>query len=175
MPEGRCTGTQAVPTLTLQDVADLANVQRAVVSMWRNRPMVRGRFLPFPDPIATAGGLERFSRDEIVGWLRDTGRGNNGEAALDAPALSVPAGAPLEDLVTLLCLRTHSGEELSGTTPEERDDLARGIDPHDEFMLREVRAAEGGAGALEFVDELVEAAFGGGDALARLERGRLGR
>lgn len=175
MPEGRCTETQALPALTLQDVADLAQVQRAVVSMWRNRPMVRGRFLPFPDPIGTDGGAERFSRDEIVDWLRDTGRGNNGEAALDAPALSVPAGAALEDLVTLLCLRARGGEELSGTTPEQRDDLARGADPADEFMVREVRAAEAGAGALEFVDELVEASFGGEDALARLERGRLGR
>ena len=72
----------AAPTLTLQDIADLARVRRPVVSMWRRRPMARGRFLPFPEPIGSAGGVEQFSRDDIVDWLERTGRGNNEETRL---------------------------------------------------------------------------------------------
>ena len=40
-------------TLTLQDVADLAQVQRPVVSMWLKRRMVRGVSIPFATPVAT--------------------------------------------------------------------------------------------------------------------------
>src|SRR3954471_2926397 len=94
----------AEATLTLQDIADLARVQRPVVSMWRRRRTVRGVDSPFPKPALREGGGERFDRDEVVAWLEATGRGNNAEARQDAPALSVPAGAELEDIVVLLCL-----------------------------------------------------------------------
>jgi hypothetical protein len=160
------------PTLTLQDVADLARVQRPVVSMWRNRPTARGRCLPFPRPVGTDGRTERFDRDEVVTWLARTGRGNNAEAFLDAPALAVPVGMALEELVSLLCLRVLGGAELCGGSVA---DLAREVDPGDELLLREIPATAAGADALEFVDGLVETSFGGADALARLEAGRLGR
>jgi hypothetical protein len=169
--EGAAVPSEA-PTLTLQDVADLARVQRPVVSMWRNRPVARGRFLPFPGPVATGARPERFRREEIVDWLRETGRGNNDEAGLDAPTLSVPVGTSLEDVITLLCLRGHGDGELSGSSVEQ---LARKVDARDEFLLREAASVATSPDVLGFVDELVASSFGGEDALARLERGRLGR
>ena len=162
-------------TLTMQDVADLARVRRSTVSMWRSRPMAGGQFLPFPAPVGTTNGVEQFSREEIVNWLERSGRGNNPEHRLDAPALSPPAGMSLEDLVTLLCLQVHTGQELTETTAAERESAARESDPHDTFMLREVTAAKTTKDALRFIDDLVEASYGAGEALDRLESGRLGR
>lgn len=167
--------TSSAPTLTLQDIADLAHVRRPVVSMWRSRPTVRGQSLPFPEPVEAAGGVERFSRDDIVAWLERTGRGNNHEARLDAPALSVPDGVALDDLVTLLCLRVASGQELADTTAQERRALASGIDPRDQFLLNEVTSTGTAPDATRFVDELAEASYGPAEALARLENGPLGR
>lgn len=165
----------AGPTLTLQDIADLARVRRPVVSMWRKRPRIRGELIPFPAPVQTVGNLERFSRDDVVDWLERTGRGKNSEARLDAPALSAPDGQDVDDLVTLLCLAATSGEELAETTAEERETLARGVDPGDQFMLREVIAMNPPQDTLRFVDDLVEASFGPEEALGRLEQGRLTR
>ncbi len=163
------------PTLTLQDVADLARVRRPVVSMWRKRPRVRGELMPFPEPVEITEGVERFSRDDIVSWLQETGRGNNGEAHLDAPALSTPDGASLEDLVTLLCLAVTTIQELADTTAEDRANLAREADPRDQFLQREVIAMKPAATTLSFIDDLIEASFGPGEALERLEQSRVRR
>ncbi|NED94783.1 hypothetical protein G1H11_05605 [Phytoactinopolyspora alkaliphila] len=143
--------------------------------MWRKRPRARGIYAPFPDPIEVVDGVDRFDRDEVVRWLEKSGRGNNPEAGLDAPALSPPDGVQFEDLVTLLCLAAASGEELAETSMEDRQTLARGADPRDEFILREVITMESTADTLRFIDDLLEAAFGPGEALARLEQGRAGR
>ncbi|GAA3450547.1 hypothetical protein [Dactylosporangium matsuzakiense] len=164
-----------VATLSLRDIADLAGVRRSVVSMWRNRPVVRGQHHPFPEPVAMVNGVEQFGRDEIVEWLGRTGRGRNAEQRLDAPTLSVPAGVSLEDLVTLLCLQTLSGQELTDTTAVEREHLAAEHDPGDAFLLREVRTVDAPRDVLGFIDDLVEASFGPAEALASLERGRAGR
>ncbi len=163
------------PTLTLRDVAQLAGVQRAVVSMWRRRPRVRGHSIPFPDAIPGSGPVERFARADIVEWLTRTGRGKNAEHRLDAPTLSVPTGASLEDLVILLCLYAHGDSDLAEMTPGERESLARRSDPQDEFLLTEVRQLEVTDEVLRFVDDLVEASFGLPEALARLENGSAGR
>ncbi|MCW3820195.1 hypothetical protein ONA91_37775 [Micromonospora sp. DR5-3] len=167
--------TEAGPTLSLRDVAQLAGVQRSVVSMWRRRPQVRGRHIPFPDPVTPAGAVERFARDEIVDWLTRTGRGNNPEHRLDAPALSVPADASLEDLVTLLCLHAHGDSDLADLTSAERERLAQLSDPRDEFLLTEVQRLAATDEMLRFVDDLVEASRGLPEALARLDDGPAGR
>jgi hypothetical protein len=162
-------------TVTLQDIADLAHVRRHVVTMWRSRPRVRGRNLPFPDAVSSVGGVERFDRDEIVAYLEETGRGNNAEARQDAPALAVPDGAGVEDAVTMLCLRTLGGAELEELTPAELIDLAGQVDPEDRFLAREVRMIAGESGLARYVDDLVAASYGPPDALARLDAGRLRR
>lgn len=161
--------------LSLQDIADLAHVQRAVVSMWRRRPRARGRELPFPQPVASGGGGDRFDRDEIVAWLEATGRGNNTEARQDAPGLTVPDGADLEDVVALLCLHALTGEELDGLSPSQLVAVAHRADANDRLMLREVCALDAAPHLLRYVDDLVEASFGAADALARVESGRLRR
>lgn len=162
-------------TLTLQDVADLANVQRPVVSMWRNRPRVRGQLIPFPNPVSRVGGIERFRPDEVVDYLKRTGRGNNSAADYDVTAIAVPDGADLEELVTLLAWRALTGLELTGTSSAERLLLARQYDPDDTYVLTEMGTIRPSAATLEYVDELVEASFGLPDALTRLEQGRLHR
>ncbi len=167
--------TTRQPMLTLQDIADLASVQRPVVSMWRRRPRVRGRVVPFPAPIALIDGAERFDREAVVAWLEDTGRGNNNEPRQDAPALSVPDGAGVEDAVSLLCLHVLTGADLAGVGRARLTGLAERVDPQDRYVLREVRTL-GEAPALQhFLDDLVEASYGAPDALERLERGRLRR
>jgi hypothetical protein len=162
-------------TLTLQDIADLARVQRPVVSMWRRRRTVGGVEIPFPKPVPGSGAQERFDRDEVVAWLEATRRGNNVEARQDAPALSVPTGTELEAVVVLLCLHALAGEELAGLNGSELVELAERVDPDDELLLREVRELTDAAALGRFVDDLVEASFGLGDALDRLESGRLRR
>lgn len=162
-------------TLTLRDVATLAGVQRPVVSMWRRRPHVRGRHLPFPRPVSTTAGVERFDRDEVVAWLEETGRGNNPEARQDAPGLAIPDGVDLEDVVALLALHVRTGTDLGGLTAAELIDLAEGVDPDDRLLLREVRAGGASGSLLRYVDNLVEASFGAPDALTRVESGRLAR
>lgn len=166
---------QQEPTLTMQDIADLARVRRPVVSMWRKRPMVRGEIVPFPLPVDTVGRVERFRRDEIIAWLERTERGNNTAHRLDAPALSVPDGVDFEQLVTLLCLATGSGRELTDMTAEELVELAREIDPEDSMLLAEIGAAAFEPAVLAYIDDLVESSFGPSDALERVEAGRAGR
>jgi hypothetical protein len=163
------------PALTMQDIANLAQVRRSVVSNWRRRPTVRGQHVPFPATIGTINGIEQFSREDVVDYLDRSGRGNNREQSLDAPALSPPASTPIEDLVTLLCLQVCTGRELAGTTGAERDDMARECDPGDVCLRREIHAIKATPDALLFIDDLVEASFGGAEALGRLEHGRPGR
>jgi hypothetical protein len=162
-------------TLTLQDVADLAKVRRPVVSMWRKRPMVRGVSVPFPDPVETVNGLARFDRAEVVDWLTRTGRGNNDEHDYDAPAIAVPDDVELEDVVTLLCWHVLSGEDLQGTSSEERIRRADEFDPDDGILAGEIRQMQVFDDVLAYVDDLIEASHGPGDALDRLEHGRLKR
>ncbi|BBZ38608.1 hypothetical protein [Mycobacterium conspicuum] len=162
-------------TLTLQDVADLAKVQRPVVSMWRKRPMVRGVSIPFPDPVDTVDGVARFSRDEVVAWLARTGRGNNPEHDYDAPAVSPPDDATREDVVTLLCWHVLTGEDLTGRSHADLMRLADQFDPENTVLADEIRALRVSRAVLGYVDDLVEASRGPSDALQRVEAGRLKR
>ncbi|MDN5858637.1 MAG: hypothetical protein L0H84_08425 [Pseudonocardia sp.] len=162
-------------TLSLQDIADLARVSRPVVSMWRRRPQIDGKLVPFPKPVRTTERTERFDRDEVVAYLETTGRGNNVDTRLDAPAVAVPDTVDLEDAITFLCLHALTGAELDEHTAAELADLAEQTDPHDSLLLREVKATAGDPHLLRYVDDLVEASYGTPDALARLERGRLRR
>ncbi|MEV6061883.1 hypothetical protein AB0L62_17930 [Nocardia asteroides] len=162
------------PTLTLQDIADLAKVERAVVSMWRKRESVRGQLVPFPQPITEVNGLVRFDRSEVVDYLERTGRGNNAEARLDAATAGPPEGWSLEDLVTLLCLR-HLAGDLTHLTDDECAEVAAELDPADESFAGEIAALGDTAEARVFIDGLMAASYGGKDALTKLESSRVGR
>lgn len=165
--------TDSEATFTLRDIAALAGVQRAVVSTWRTRSTVGGRSFPFPVPVDDTGAILRFRRDEIVEWLRATGRGNNPDIHLDAPVWSAPDGVSLEELVALLCLRSATGEEIGELGHDELLDLAEDIDPEDRFLLREVRTAT--RAGVRHVDDVSEASRGPDEALDLLERGRIAR
>jgi hypothetical protein len=164
-----------VNTLTMQDVADLAKVRRPVVSMWRKRPTVRGVSIPFPAPVSTVDGVERFASGEIVDYLQRSGRGNNADAPLDVPAVAVPDGIDIEDVVTLLALHALTGDDMAGSTREARVRRAMEHDPDDQLLVSEIEALDPPTALLEYIDELVEASFGLADALARVEGGRLKR
>lgn len=161
--------------LTLQDVAALAKVSRPVVSMWRRRPRVGGRLLPFPAPVRSVGGIEQFDRREVTDWLEETGRGNNPEAALDAVALTPPDGASLDDVITLLCLYAMSGVEPGSLGHEALIDVAERVDPDDDLLLSEVKALGHRPELSRYVDELIEASYGPSDAYERVMSGRLVR
>ncbi|WP_054816422.1 hypothetical protein [Nocardia arizonensis] len=162
------------PTLTLRDIADLAQVKRSVVSMWRNRPAVRGEHIPFPRPVDEVGGIARFARADVVDYLERTGRGNNAEHRVDAAAAGAPDGTPLEDLVTLLCLRQLTGD-LEQLSADECVAAAREFDPDDELLAGEVAALDNTRQARSFIDGLVASSYGGVDALVKLESSRAGR
>ncbi|MCX4095307.1 hypothetical protein [Nocardia sp. alder85J] len=162
------------PTLTLQDIADLAQVKRPVVSMWRNRPAVHGKHIPFPQPVDEVGGIARFARADVVDYLERTGRGNNAEHRVDVAAAGVPDGMSLEDLVTLLCLRQSIGD-LEQLSIDECIAAASEFDPDDELLAGEVAALGDTRQARAFIDGLVASSYGGADALAKLESSRAGR
>lgn len=162
-------------TMTLQDIADLAHVQRHVVSMWRRRPRVRGQHLPFPEPVTSPEDRAHFDSEEIIEWLERTGRGNHADIRQDAPAVAAPEGADVEDVVTLLCLHARTGVELDGHTAAQLVRTAEQADPDDRLLLREMRAIACRPALLRYVDDLVEASYGAPDALTRVEAGRLRR
>src|SRR5690625_2461087 len=90
--------------LGLADIAALAGVQRAVVSVWRRRSAATDT--PFPDPVTTTESRDRFALEDVVGWLESTGRGNNPhvreEAALHAALdLDLPQEAVREGVSAL--------------------------------------------------------------------------
>lgn len=163
-------------TLTLQDIAQLTDVTRQAVTNWRRRPTIRGgRHFPFPQPVESIGGIERFDRDEVLQWLLATGRGLNAEFGIDAPALVVPAGVTLADVVTMLTLRAAIGDDLSQMSAEERIALAEHIDPGNQFLLSEVRSLADQDRLVAYVDALMDASRGPEDALKCLYTTRLAR
>lgn len=163
-------------TLTMQDIATLARVTRPAVSQWRKRSAVRGRSIPFPCPVGVVGGVERFDRDQVIGWLELTGRGNNHrDREFDAAALAVPDGVVFDDVALLLALAATSDIEFDGADHAALVDAAISSDPGDEVLLREIRGLQPSSDVLAFTAELMAVSFGTADAFRRLVAGRLGR
>ncbi|MGH3789179.1 MAG: hypothetical protein ACRDRG_22085 [Pseudonocardiaceae bacterium] len=151
--------------MTLVDVARLAKVQRPVVSMWRRRN--RASATPFPEPLATVRGEDRFDAGEVVDWLERTGRGNNPNVREDCAAFASPKGMSAQDdqivfdgLAALLCLKEISGKSLAGRTDDDLLDLADEADPDDEFILSEISALGQRLRPLSgYVDSLADASY----------------
>ena len=115
----------ATGTLTMSDIAALAQVKRPVVSVWRRRPTVTGELLPLPSAVDKRHGIEFCAAADVVEWLVSTGRGNNrspirgGESRLEA------AGREGAD-VAELALASHVVLLRSGLVdPRIWHDLAR--------------------------------------------------
>ncbi|MGW6452791.1 hypothetical protein [Isoptericola sp. NPDC055063] len=162
-------------TLTKRDIAIAAGVTRQAVTNWCRRATVHGALHPFPAAVASTAGVERFDSDEVMAWLSATGRGRNSDASLDAPALTPPDDAVLEDAVALLALRSQSGDDLADLTRYEIGALVASVDPQDRVLASEAASAAASHALREYVDGLWESAFGPGDALDRLLSSRLGR
>ena len=155
--------------MTMRDVAELARVQRPVVTVWRQRS--RESAHPFPLCQERRGGQELFQRDEVVVWLETTGRGNNPDVRSEAAGHPgpVPSDADLAALSALITLRHLRGEPLSTlSTDDDLLDFAEAEDPDDRYLFSEVAAAQGPAALARRADELVAAAWDARAAHARL-------
>jgi len=156
-------------TMTMSDIAELCGVSRPLVTMWRKRPVVGGEEIPFPSPVSVIGRVEHFDADDVREYLARTGRGKNPDAQVEVAALTVPEGATFDQLTSLLCLRHLVADDLAG---EDLVQLAREVDPDDEFLAREVVGLDEFVG---YVDGLMAVSYGAPDAWARLVRSRTGR
>lgn len=127
-------------TLSLADIARLAEVQRPVVSMWRNRPL-DGTPFPAPQPDG------RFRAEEVVAYLTATGRGNNREPELSTTITQAasPTADPSRraDLAIMLAVRAIlGGQSLADSDPEALLDAVESADPDDEWLFSEAEQVD---------------------------------
>ncbi|MFZ2526520.1 MAG: DNA-binding protein [Rhodococcus sp. (in: high G+C Gram-positive bacteria)] len=159
--------THTMQTLTMQGIADLAQVQRPVVSVWRTR-FARADH-PFPSPVAEQP--LRFDADEVARWLEETGHGNNSDARIESPlhsSATETVTADLERGSALLLLHQLCGDHLESL---EVFDAVQLLAMHDVEPILDAASAVDALGDDEMrraVDALAEAAFSGGRVLDRL-------
>ncbi len=167
LPAGVCL-------VTMSEIATMARVKRPVVSTWRRR------YKDFPVPVAENVGGPQFHGQEVVEWLIAKGLGNADPAQLRAELAlhSIVAHAErfgprhlIEIVGSLLCLRHLDDKPLLlnglSDTPASRGEIwdallrrAERMDPEDEFVLRELRAAGSSAVVLaRLAEDLIEAAY----------------
>lgn len=154
--------------MRMADIADIARVQRPVVTMWRKRPAPSGH--AFPDPVSVDGGETWFDADEVAEYLAATGRGNNPSAKDDiavGAALTLAPGriSPMRDdefaaVSALLALRAIDDEGFADVSQDAILDRADDADPDDEFLFGELEAVRGRLSELAgYADRLVESSY----------------
>ncbi|MGH3095014.1 MAG: hypothetical protein ACRDMV_03310 [Streptosporangiales bacterium] len=165
------------PLLSMRDIADLAGVQRPVVTTWRRR------HAGFPPPATGTDASALFDGRQVCSWLVDTGRGERAdlEADLRLHALAnLGAILPVRQLVAavtaLVCLHHLDGEPLANASAAQLRERAARADPGDIMLRTEVSELPAGCGLAAAVGQLIEAAWGTAPAFERImrERGRLG-
>jgi hypothetical protein len=165
--------------MSMTEIAELARVQRPVVTTWRRRHR------DFPAPAGGDAGQPLFGPRQVTDWLISTGRADRDqiEPELSLYALTGIAGQyPGTDLIAavtaLICLRylTDENEPLADGTDGDLSVLraqASAVDPNDLMVLAEVRAIPPAAAWLvALVDELIEAAWGCRQAFERIMAAR---
>lgn len=165
--------------MSMTDIAELAHVQRPVVSNWRRRHD------SFPKQAGGDRAHPLFDAAEIVAWLVETRRAESREIEGDLRLYTLarlgaqmPPRALIASLTALICLRHVTGELLDDGTPGLIARLharARDVDPGDHLLLSEITDTR--ARRLpRIVDELVEAAWSAENAFERVMkiRDRLG-
>lgn len=170
--------------ISMPEIADLADVRRAVVTTWRRRHP------DFPAPVTSPGldgSIPMFHAPDVLRWLAaNPRRGNRQVETADLRlyllrCLGQRLGTRpfLAAASALLCLRHLDDEPLAPKATSGQavgDDLVTSLraraeqaDPRDELLLSEVRALGAEATWLApAVDELVEAAYNTRDAFGRL-------
>jgi hypothetical protein len=158
------------------DIAEMANVDRSVVSKW----IARG--LGFPQP--AEGG--RYEPRQVADWLVSTRHGKRDSEKL-REEVSLYTLVGLADryrgddftgaVTALICLR-HLNDHFAPLGEDSRDtrsdlaaarSLATEVDPGNELLLSEVRAIPHYAGWLVgAVDDFVEAAYSSSAAFERV-------
>jgi hypothetical protein len=165
--------------MTMTDIAELAEVQRPVVTTWRRR------HADFPAP---AGGDEAqplFDPQAVAEWLLATRRIEPDRAEQELALFMLAGLAARYDgpdviaaVTALLCLRFLAGEsdplyDGAGDPIAAARALARRVDPNDGVLLAEVRTIPAGAGWLiRLVDDLVEASWNCCEAFERVMTAR---
>ncbi|MBD1320567.1 hypothetical protein [Gordonia hankookensis] len=148
-------------TLTMQAIAELAQVKRPVVSMWRSRFAMSDT--PFPAPMG--GNPLLFDAGQVAAWLDETGHGNNTESRFEA-SLHSSLFQKLVDNIdaasTLLLLHELVGEPIAGLHPAE---AAAALETRAEVSSvansADAVIALADSALVSAVDELAEAGFSG--------------
>lgn len=144
-------------TLSMQAIADLAQVKRPVVSLWRSRYAESDA--PFPSPVQI--DPLRFDASEVGNWLERTGRGNNREAPAENPLhadLRERLFAAVDDTSALLLLAHLLGEPLYDYYPEDLPEVVSDWSIGPVLSVQDVESAVA-RGSISKIDTLVEAAF----------------
>ncbi|ALG86431.1 hypothetical protein [Gordonia phthalatica] len=156
-------------TVTMQQIADVTGVQRAVVSMWRSR--YADGDTAFPAPVKRRGSTFEFSASQIATWLQLSELGNNPHAAADLELHSSVMDAAVVDAeaasaLLLITARTkgtaHDLEDI------EAAHVAIGISDDRLLSIDDVANARERADLVPVVDTLSEAAFGAANVLPHL-------
>ncbi len=159
-----------LPTLSLAQVARLAEVQRPVVTMWRKRPVPDAEF---PSPLPDG----RYETEQVLTYLERSGRGNNPHARVDLAMHSVLSrDTPTDDIAQLMALvaaRSLVGQPLADLRADDLLDVVEEADGDDDWLWSEISRVD--LDRLPAIaDDLVEAAWTPADAhdrlLAELER-----
>ncbi|MGH3170653.1 MAG: hypothetical protein ACRDN0_32850, partial [Trebonia sp.] len=165
--------------MSMPEIAELARVQRPVVSNWRRRHR------DFPEPVGGTAARPLFDPRGVAEWLTATGRCRHGDIAPELAKYKLAALAdqyPGPDLIAaitaLICLRylVDPDEDLVGETGGDMAalrGLAAEADPDDVLLRSEIRAIPNQAGWVAgLADDLVEAMWGCDHATERLMESR---
>lgn len=173
--------------LSATQIAQLARVQRPVVSMWRTR--FSDGADAFPRPVEVDSGVTLFDGQEIATWLVDTGHGNNADANEDLAAYARSIEVDLNNrahrtvVEALLAYRAVLGTPLtgdSGDPGEPREPGKHGdsqrltsqaalLDPGDRAFRSEIEHRPAHVNWERYVDDLVDGAYSVEGAWQRLQ------
>ena len=167
------------PLMSMTEIAELAKVQRPVITTWRRRHR------DFPAPAGGDAAQPLFYPRQVTDWLISTGRADRDQIEPELSLYTLTGLAdqyPSTDFVAavtaLICLRYLTGENepLADGTDDDLAILreqAAAIDPDDLLLRSEVHAIPPTAAWLAaLVDELIEAAWGCRQAFERIMAAR---
>lgn len=165
------------PLISMPEIAELAAVQRPVVTTWRRRHR------DFPVPVGGNAARPLFDARQVADWLVRTGRAAEQDIGLNLymhtlAALSpmLPARERVAVITALICLRRMDEDEPlgDGTADVTASLRSRAMrqDPDDQFLAAEVCGQQDLDVLAGAVDDLVEASWGCSEAFELVLRER---